>query len=463
MTAPDLNRSEAQPLASARIEAAAAAPSAQQWRRWLVFGTGFGIAIGAKNLEAVIVRSRASGPAIAGSATISDFRTRPAGEWGAELMKVLAEARENHLAATLLLPREEVIVRTLQLPGVADKDIPAAIQLQVETLHPYGDEEVAWAWSRAGRDSVFVGLLRKALLDSYETLFSEAGIGLAAVTFSSAAIHAALRIWSAAPASILCSATDERGRTEVYGESEARPVYSAEFSIPCERALGVARAELRLAPDYPARSLEEELPRASGSGGAISALAYAAGLVGSAHFVARIANLLPRERRVRSARRQYLLPATLMALLAIGAITAFVIIPAIEQRRYLADLNAEIHRIEPAAARAQALEKRINASRLRIAALDDLRGRNRADLDILNELTRILPPPVWTNSIEIFPDNVVIAGEADQAAPLLKTLDSSPLFQNSEFALSVTRNGATQTEQFRIKTMRRNRIGRTTP
>ena len=55
----------------------------------------------------------------------------------------------------------------------------------------------------------------------------------------------------------------------------------------------------------------------------------------------------------------------------------------------------------------------------------------------------------------------MISGEADQAAPLLKLLDSSPLFQNSEFALSVSRNA--QTEQFRIRTLRRNRVGRTTP
>jgi hypothetical protein len=76
-------------------------------------------------------------------------------------------------------------------------------------------------------------------------------------------------------------------------------------------------------------------------------------------------------------------------------------------------------------------------------------------------LTRLLPPPIWTNAVEIYPDYVVVSGEADQAAPLLKVLDSSPLFQNSEFALSVTRNG--QAEQFRIKTTRRGRTGRATP
>jgi Tfp pilus assembly protein PilN len=426
---------------------------------WLAFGTGFGIAIGAQRLDLAIVKARAGGPKVVTVGAIEDFRSRPAAEWGAEVVRFLDAAGERRLVATALLPREEVIVRTLRLPGVPDKEVAAAVELQVDTLHPYADEEVSWAWARAGRDTVFVGLVRKALLDAYETLFSEAGIGLAAVTFSSAAIHAALRIWSAAPASLLCF-NDEGGRTEVYGESEARPLYSAEFSFSPERALSVARAELRLPPNFLAPPLREELPSAPKNG---SPMAYAAALSGSAPLVAKIVNFLPRERRASSARRQYLLPAILAALTLIGALAAFLIVPAIEQRRYLDALNNEIRRLDPAATRAQALEHRITAGRARIGSLDEFRRRTQADLDVLNELTRILPPKTWTNSIEIYPDNVVISGETEQAGPLLKLLDSSPLFQNSEFALSVTRTTTGQTEQFRIKTIRRNRAGRTTP
>ena len=174
------------------------------WRRAIVFGTGFGIAIGERNLEAAIVRARPSGATLTAEATIGDFRSRPAAEWGAELLKVLAAAGENRLPATVLLPREEVIVRTLTLPGVADKDVAGAIELQIDSLHPWGDAEVAWGWSRARHDDVLVAFARKESLDSWESLFGEAGILMAAVTFSTAVIHAALRIWSAAPASLLC-------------------------------------------------------------------------------------------------------------------------------------------------------------------------------------------------------------------------------------------------------------------
>lgn len=429
-------------------------------RSALVFGTGFGIVIEGPNLEVVIVRSRPSGPAVVASTTIADFRHRPAAEWGAELTRFLATAGESRLAATVLLPRSEVIVRTISLPKVADKDVPGAIELQIDNLHPWGDIEVAWGWSRAGSTDVLVGAARKDVLDSYETLFAEAGIPVACISFSTAAIHAAIRIWNAAPASLLCLHTDSRGRSEIYGESPSRAIFSAEFSILADRALSLARAELRAAADCPALTLAEVLPLPSGGPIPPSAPAYAAAIAGSAGR-AKLANLLPPERRASHNRLPYLISAALAVLILLAILMVFAIFPAIEQRSYRAELDRAANELWPAVLRAQALEKRIAADRQKIAALDEIRRRPQADLDVLNELTRLLPPPIWTNSVEIYPDYVVIAGEADQAAPLLKTLDSSPLFEKSEFTLSVTRNG--QSEQFRIKTMRRGRAGRTTP
>ncbi len=315
---------------------------------------------------------------------------------------------------------------------------------------------------------MLVGLARKELLDSYETLFAEAGILMAAATFSPAVIHSALRIWSEAPSSLLCFNSDENGRTELYGESESRGVFSAEFSVAQERAVGLARAELRMANDHPAMALAEVLPGCPGkptvageTACPTNPVAYAAAIAGSAPRVANFANLLPPERRASHDRVQYVVPAILGILLALASLAVFVMFPALEQGRYRADLDREARQMEPAAARAQALERKIKEDGNKIVMLDEIRRRPQADLEILNELTRLLPPPVWTTAIEIYPDSVVISGEADQAAPLLKVLDSSPLFQNSEFALSLTRGA--QTEQFRIKTMRRGRVGRTTP
>lgn len=436
------------------------------WQRALAFGTGLGIAIQDRNIEAAIVRARPAGATLVDTTTIADFRDRPAAEWGAELTRFVAAAGETRLAATVLLPRDEVIVRTLALPGVADKDAAGAIALQIDSLHPWGDAEVIWGWSRAGRDNIVIGLTRKEVLDAWETLFAEAGIPLAAVTFSAAVIHAALRIWNAAPAVLLGITTDARGRTAVYGESESRALFSAEFSGSAERAIALSRAELRIAQEVPASPLADLLPgnKNARGGKAVpesAVLAYAAAIAGSATRVAKFANLLPPARRASHDRLQYLIPGILGVLLLLAVAAVFVIFPALEQRRYRGDLERAARQVEPLVVRAQALEKKTNSDRAKIALLDDFRRRPQADLEVLNELTRLLPPPIWTNDVEIYPDYVIVSGEADQAAPLLKVLDSSPLFQNSEFALTPTHND--KLEQFRIKTLRRGRTGKTTP
>ena len=431
------------------------------WRRATLFGTGYGVAIGERNLDVAIVRARPAGPTLVAATTITDFRSRPAAEWGSELLKFLAAAGEGRLAATVLLPRDEVIVRAIALPGVIDKDAASAIELQIDSLHPWGDVDVVWGWSRAGSNDVIVGLARKEILDSYESLFAEAGISLAAITFSTAVIRAALRIWSSPRTSVLAFESDSRARTEVYGESASRAVFSAEFSVAPERAIAIARAELRLPPDCDAVALSDLLPRTIGGQTAPSMTAYAAAITGAATRSAKFANLLPSERRASHNRLPYLIPGVLAAALVLALLAVFLVLPAIEQRRYRADLDHAARQVEPSVLRAQTLEKRVNADRAKITTLDEIRRRPQADLDVLNELTRLLSPPIWTSAIEIYPDSVVIAGEADQAAPLLKALDSSPLFENSQFMLSVTRNG--QSEQFRIKTMRRGRTGRTTP
>ena len=79
-------------------------------------------------------------------------------------------------------------------------------------------------------------------------------------------------------------------------------------------------------------------------------------------------------------------------------------------------------------------------------------------MDVLAELTRILPPPTWLKLLEISPAQVVVDGETDQAAPLLKVVDASPLFESSEFQMGpVPMPGGAM---FRIKANRKGQAGR---
>src|SRR5436190_18834169 len=87
-------------------------------RKLLTFGTGVGIQIGAQDLEIAAARVRSSKVDVLGRHTIANYAGRPAAEWGAEYERFVKAHHLRHLSATVLLPRREVIVRQVALPGV---------------------------------------------------------------------------------------------------------------------------------------------------------------------------------------------------------------------------------------------------------------------------------------------------------------------------------------------------------
>ena len=71
-----------------------------------------------------------------------------------------------HIAATVLLPRRDVIVRTVHLPGVSDRDLEAAIRLQIDSLHPFSEDEVYFSWAGSPAAPSFSSAsLRREIVD----------------------------------------------------------------------------------------------------------------------------------------------------------------------------------------------------------------------------------------------------------------------------------------------------------
>jgi len=426
-----------------------------QLRRLRAFGTGAGIQILGLDLEVAVARARPMGVEVLARTAIPRFRERPAAQWGAEYSALLDKLGTPHLTATVLLPKPEVVVRHILLRGVEHKDLEAAITFQLDGINPYGDREVLFGWSPLADGAVLVGIALRETIDRYLELFTAAGIATGCFTFAAAAIHGAIRLSVPPPREFVAISPGSGSSVYVYGESPARPVFSAEFDLPPARAAAVAIAELRLDPATEALPLENLFPAPRvnpvENDLARNPLPYAAALASACPRLAPAANLLPPERR-ESASRGIFIPTAAAAALLLIVLIAALAWPGYAERQYLGNLDSAIARLRPQAARAAALDQQIAQMRARARLLDDFRARTRADLDVINELTRLLPSPVWANTVELSRDAVMVSGEADQAAPLLKLLDDSPLFQNTEFnGISKAQNA----ENFRLRTQRR--------
>ncbi len=429
-------------------------------------GTGAGIVVGERDLTIHLARVRPGGARLLATMTVENFRERPAAEWGSEYGRMLAAHQARHVTALVVLPRHETIVRLLPLPGVADQDAAQAIRFQLETLHPYGEDEVAYDFHRLGRSGTFVvAIAERRVIDTYTALFAEAGIALAGITFSGAAIHRGLRLFGEPPESgVLAVPALQAGAAEtceVYGESPASRLFSAEFDMPVERAVALAAAEMRLEPGTPAADLMELLPRWRSapeqmdfSEGAVSraALPWAAALASACPRLAPAVNLLPMESRKLSSRAAYV-PSIALAVVLVVLGAALALRSAWMDARYNERLQAEIGRLEPVAKRVENLDRRIAEASERMQLVDAYRKKTIANLDIVLEMTQTLPPPAWLTGLQIDANEVVVSGESEQADGLLKKLDASPRLTGSEFTMPLARNG--NSEIFRIKAQRR--------
>lgn len=419
------------------------------------FGTGVGIQItgprGAESLHVAAVRVRPNGARLLDSLVIEDFRRQPAAEWGANYAAFLRKLGLGHCSATVLLPRSDVIVRPIPMPGVASKDLDNAVRFQLEGLHPYGDDDIYAGWSRLPASgtqpssTVLVAVVRRDAIERYAAPFEEAGIRVGVFTCSSAAIYSALRLFGETPAQELLAVTDSSGTLEFYGESPARPLFSANFDAGNDRASALAAAELRIAPGTEAVPLSVLLK-------AESPLPFAAALTSACAHSSLNLNLLPPERRQTGSRLRWV-PSAILATAALALAIWLGVFPAYEKGKYLDSLNRQISAATPAANRAAAIDKQVDDMRKRIQLLDSLRAQPKADTDVVAELTRLLAPPTWVTQMQVSPRQVIVTGETAESAPLLSLLDGSKLFEGSEFQGSPTRQQS-GLEQFRIKTNR---------
>jgi Tfp pilus assembly protein PilN len=416
-----------------------------------ILGTGAGLEIRGDDLEVALVRSRWKGVSVVGATTLRDFRHRPPAEWGAEYQAFVKAHGHAELPATLALPRGEVMVRLVSLPPLSAAEQRSAVRLQVDTLHPYGEDAVYWSYSAlAGSSSVVVVLAERAVVDRYAALFAEAGIGLRGVTVAAAAYYGAIRRLDLAPGSFLM--VDQQGAAcELYGESAARPVWSATFdcaAMPLEKAVAAAASELRIDENRAARTPDEVLGADLGA----PATAFAIGLAAACPRLGWRLNLLPKERRVSSARWPVAATAAAAALTGLVALLLWLRGP-VQDRRYTQELQREIRRLEAVEREVRALEQRTETARARRRQLEGFRRRPEADLHLVTEISRRLPPTAWLANLQTTEEVVEMGGTAESAAPLLSLLDDSGVVTGAAFAQSIQRQENRET--FRIRAARR--------
>lgn len=124
--------------------------------------------------------------------------------------------------------------------------------------------------------------------------------------------------------------------------------------------------------------------------------------------------------------------------------------PVINQQRHIASLEAGIATHRTAAQQLQALRQEQARLLAEARFLTDKRGAEPPGLELLREITRIMPADTWLMRLVMEAGELQLIGESGDAAALIPILEASAYFDNAEFRSPITRNTASGKDRFHM-------------
>ena len=359
----------------------------------------------------------------------------------------------------LSVPRDQGIVRQIQLPADVKRKLPEIVKLQVDTLSPWPAEEVYWdfASETPKKDqklmTVTIVIIPRTQLDPWITFFKTIGVPLSGATLSSVAQgHGISALWDTATPTIVLR-REPSGTEGILVHNSRLGAFtgpSTEGSIPLEnlvdRLLTTAKvsssegsrlivcgaADSEALQANPALPLEDATPESVQSFGPI-----AASLLPFKQTAFK-SNLIPEDLRYRESRRR-LIPAFALGILAILMGAALLLREPYQNTVYASQLDAEIKKISPKVKEVGEQEKELNQLLQRYRGLTSQMQNRDYVLETLGEVARILPNSTFLASYSYQDGTITVSGFAQSASEVQKLLESNELFKGVEFTNSVTR------------------------
>jgi general secretion pathway protein L len=160
-------------------------------------------------------------------------------------------------------------------------------------------------------------------------------------------------------------------------------------------------------------------------------------------------NLLPPEGRSRPRGAWGLLNRAL-AVAAVLLLVAVIAVPLQRQGTLIRELEGQVAALRTDADATLALRRELErldlATRLVVERIQQVPHA----IDILNELSIILPDDAWLQHLQMQPGRVFLQGQSDAASELVGLLDASAMFRNPTFSSPVVRDARSGKERFQI-------------
>jgi general secretion pathway protein L len=161
------------------------------------------------------------------------------------------------------------------------------------------------------------------------------------------------------------------------------------------------------------------------------------------------ANLLPREERAKPPRFGALI-TQLLLILVLALLVAALVSPLWQKRRAQELLDAELRRVRNAAVEVEDVRTALERARLGSVEVLNRKREHPRMVDLLRELTDLLPDGTWVQTLNFRDGEVDMRGESNQATALIGLLERGPGISAVRFRSPVMQVASTGQERFHI-------------
>jgi Tfp pilus assembly protein PilN len=399
-----------------------------------------------------------------------------------ELINTLQEYISQHGISkdnvVLGLPREKGLVKLVEIPSAAKENLRKVLEYELGKHIPFPPEEASFDYqvldTKEGFLRVLLVVMKKEEVNDYLELFKKMGIRPIAVEISSTA-SANLYHFDQYPTTRTSCVLLDIGRHfcefHFFEKGNLKEVFHFSFTQEEEKAGELAEAyRLALLREFGPKDGKESIFAygEEAKDGLINTLEQklsspitlaqslkriyigdASQKIAECYTAIGLAlrglsktkwniNLLPLDLRKKVSRVGIYL-AIFLSVAALVLAGTWTVHPFLQEREELDRIAAEMKEKKPMVDAIEAIQKKKGLLEKEVREFGTLRTEEMSRLDILKELSEILPATVWIWNMKLKSKEVEINGFADSASDLIVIIDKSPIFEKVEFSSPVTK------------------------
>jgi Tfp pilus assembly protein PilN len=437
----------------------------------IYFKTSIGIELRGEDMLISSLQSNFSGGAFTHFKRIANYRLCDKEELKREVSQFFKSNRLSKDHVILGIPRKDIVLRYLDLPSEVEDNLKQVVRYQVQSFEPT-EENSYYDYVLLGRNeaskklTVLLAMVRKALLDEHLRLLQEAGVKPVAVVGSSMGLaNLFLQNQKDLKDKTFILADLGSSAFEIIAVRSGSFTYSRETSKAADRSwndlvlgeVSEAASKMRLEPDS---ALEKVVLAGESSESALADIQTAIPdcelLKNSVHFTmtdetqARIQeassslglaytgmvrrpfikmNLLPSDLRIRQTRWAFV-PTIVFGLAIIALLIGLIFHKTYLNQKLIQKMDKIISDNKAPLKKVNDLKDQSEALEAKVKSFEDLIGKRDMNLEILQELTVILPTDTYLNTYVNRDGIIQMTGLSGSSADLIQKLDKSPFLKD---------------------------------